>query len=120
MVTPVIKSGGYALPRISTPTSSPLHDHVHKRVILDDVLNLNKDDPITSFTNCLCVLINNAKMFDEHFAIYSVKEGSSVMWWLAGDIPNNMTSVCSHINILGNNIRMFERQHNGDGQTRRG
>ncbi len=86
-VTPVIKSGRYALARISTPTSSPLHNYVHKRVILDGVLDLNKDDPITSFTNCLCVLINNAKMVDEHFAICSVKEGGSVMWWLAGDIP---------------------------------
>jgi hypothetical protein len=93
---------------------------VHKRVILDAALDLNKDNPITSFTNGLCVLINNAKMVDLHFAICSVKEGGSEMRRLEGDIPNNMTLVFSHINILGNNIRMFERQRNGDGQKRRG
>jgi hypothetical protein len=118
-VTPVIKSGWYMVAKGSTPTSLPLHNHVHKRVILDAALDLNKDDPITSFTNGLCVLINNAKLVNDHFAICSVKEGGSEMWWLAGDIPNNMTSV-SHINILGNNVRMFERQCNGDGQKRKG
>jgi hypothetical protein len=66
VATPVIKSGRYAVAKVATPTSRPLHDHVHKRVILDAALDLNKDNPITSFTNGLCVLINNAKMVDEH------------------------------------------------------
>ncbi len=102
--------------KVSTPTSHPLHDHLHKKVSLDSALDLNKDNLITSFTNGLCVLINNAKTVDINFAICSVKEGVSEMWRSAGDIPNNMTSVCSHINILDNKIRMFERQHNGDRQ----
>ncbi len=42
------------------------------------------------------------------------------MWPLARDIPNNMVSVCSHINILGNNVRMFEKQRNEDGQKKKG
>jgi hypothetical protein len=50
----------------------------------------------------------------------TVKEGGSEMWRLAGDIPNNMTAVFSHINISGNNVRMFERQRNGNRQKRRG
>ena len=95
----MIKSGRYAVAKVSTPTSPPLHDYVHKKVILDAVLDLNKVNSITSFTNGLCVLINNAKMVDKHFAICSVKEGGSVMWRLAGDIPINVTSLCSHINI---------------------
>jgi hypothetical protein len=93
MVTPVIKSGRCMVAKVSTHTLPPLHDYVYKRVILDAALNLNKNDPITSFTNGLCVLINNAKMVNDHFAICSVKEGGSVMWRLAENIPNNMTSV---------------------------
>jgi hypothetical protein len=120
VVTPVIESGWYAVAKVSTPTLHPLHNHVHIRVILDAALNLNKDNSITSFTNGLSILINNANMVDEHFAICSVKEGGSEMWWPARDIPNNMISVCSHINILGNNIRMFEIQRSRGGQKRRG
>jgi hypothetical protein len=41
----------------------------------------------------------------EQSVICSVKEGGSKMWRSAGDIPNNMASVCSHINILGNSLR---------------
>ncbi len=119
-VTLVIKSGWYVVAKGSTPTSHPLHDHVHKRVILDAALDLNKDNLSTSFTNGLCVLMTNAKMVDEHFVLYSVNEGGSKMWGSAGDIPNNMTSVCSHINISGINIRIFERQGNGDRQTKKG
>jgi hypothetical protein len=69
VVTPVIKSGWYTVIKGSTPTLHSFHNHVHKRVILDAVLNLNRDDLITSFTNGLCVLINNAEVVDEHFAI---------------------------------------------------
>ncbi len=42
------------------------------------------------------------------------------MWRSDGDIPNNMTAVCSHINISGNNIRMFEKHCNGDSQKKKG
>jgi hypothetical protein len=105
--------------KVSTPTPRPLRNHVHKRVILDAALELNRDNPITSFTK-LCVLINNAKMVDKHFAICLVKEEGSEMWRLAGDIPNNMTAVCLHVNILGNNLRMFEKQCHEGGKKIRG
>jgi hypothetical protein len=79
--------------KVSPPTLRSLHGHVHKRVIVDVALKLNRNNPITSFTNKLCVLINNAKIVDKHFAICSVKEGGSEMWRLAKDTPNNMTAV---------------------------
>jgi hypothetical protein len=83
----LIESGWYMVAKVSTPTLHPLNNHVHKRVILDAALELNKDNPITSFPNGLCVLINNTKMVNNHFAICPVKEGGSEMWHLAGDIP---------------------------------
>jgi hypothetical protein len=119
VVAPAIKSKWYMVAKVSTPTLRPLHDHVHKRVILDAVLELNRDDPITSFTNGLSVLINNTKMVNKYFTIYLVKEGGSKMWCSARDIPNNMTAVCLHINFSSNNVRMFEKQRNGDGQKKK-
>jgi hypothetical protein len=80
VVTPVIKSGHYTVAKGSTTTLHPLHNHVHKRVILDAALDLNRDNPITSFTNGLCVLINNTKLVNEHFVVCSFKGGGSKMW----------------------------------------
>ncbi len=34
--------------------------------------------------------------------------------------PQNMTAVCLHINNFGNNVRMFEKQRNGDGKKNKG
>jgi hypothetical protein len=59
-------------------------------------------------------------MVDEHFAICLVKEaGLLAMWFLAGDIPNNMTMVSLHIHISGNSVRMFEKQCKLDGPKKK-
>ena len=119
-VAPLLKSGRYSVAKVSPPTTRPPHAHVHTRIILDAAIELNKDDPIASFTNGLCTLFNNAKMVDEYFAICPVKEGgSSTLWHSAGDIPNNMTAVSSHISISGNNVRIFEKQRKWEGARKK-
>ena len=116
-VSSSLKTGRYSAPppKVSPPPRLP-HNHVHSRVIIDAAMDLDKADPINSFTNGLSTLINNAKMVDEHFVIAPVRNSDNPSFWhSAGDIPNNMTAVSSHINISANNIRNFEKQRNWDG-----
>lgn len=55
-------------------------------------------------------------MVDEHFKICPLKTGDKTLpWYTAGDIPNNMTAVSTHINISANNIGMFKKRKEGGG-----
>lgn len=104
--------------RYSSLTATPnqaskvVHDHSHKRVIVEAAVTLNASDKFMQFLTSLGALMSNAQLVDPNFIINAIDStaDSNKHWVDAKSIPANMTALGENINISTGSIRAFEQR----------
>lgn len=105
MKSPVRKKSRAGRPDTPGPPKSiiKMHDHNHKRVILEAAVLLTDKNPYLQFAEMIRSLLGNALMVDVYFQIDPISKVSPhPPLRKKTEVPNNLTLLTEYIKISGN------------------